>query len=78
MSRVSQEDFDNEIRKIRRKFCTINNDIDNLLPQDIIDALNNANSPDVVNVFTTLADLDSIAIGTNIYDVETYNDLPDL
>jgi hypothetical protein len=48
-----------KLLRLNKKICCINNNVNNLLSQDILDALENANTPSLTNVFLTEEDLDN-------------------
>lgn len=73
---LSKEQIEREIRHTRRKVECLRKEIKDLLTDDIIDALYNSNNPGALNTFVTTLDLASIAIGTNIFDVDKFSDLP--
>lgn len=47
---TSKEQTANELKRLDRKICCINTNINNLLSEDIIAALNGANNPSAGNV----------------------------
>lgn len=73
---VNRDDINQKLIRLNRKVCCLNKDIDNLLPQDILDALNGAASPSETNVFATIDDLLDIGVGTNIFLITNYSSLP--
>lgn len=60
-----------------KKICKLGDKFNNLLPPDILEGLLAATTVSSGNPFVTLSDLTSVDIGTNIYIVSTYDDLPD-
>lgn len=56
---TQKEELKIKLDRLNRKICCINNDINNLLSEDILDALNNATNPSLTNVFLTEEDLDN-------------------
>lgn len=73
---INRDELNRRLQRLNKKVCCLNNDVDNLLPQDILDALNGAADPSGSNVFATIDDLLDISIGTNIFLITNYSNLP--
>lgn len=56
---TQKEELKIKLDRLNRKICCINNNINNLLSQDILDALENATNPSLTNVYLTEEDLDN-------------------
>ncbi len=74
--RIDSDELNRRLSRLNKKICCLNTDIDNLLPQDILDALNEASNPFETNPFSTRDDLLDINIGTNIFLISNYSNLP--
>jgi hypothetical protein len=48
-----KEELKIKLDRLNRKICCVNNDLNNLLSEDVLDALNNATNPSLTNVFLT-------------------------
>lgn len=70
-----KEETVRDIRRLERKICCLNGNINDLLSEDIIAALEGANAPGAGNVFLTA--LDGGVGGSNIQVEANYAALPD-
>ena len=72
---TQKEELKIKLDRLNRKICCINNDINNLLSEDIIDALENATNPSLTNVFLTEEDLDNY-LPQDVIDALTGANIP--
>lgn len=64
-----------KLKRLNQKICCVSKDVNNLLSEDIVDALENATNPSLTNVFITEEDLD-LYLPQDVIDALTGANIP--